>query len=197
MTASAKLQNDVKNIIDLFFAMRNESLDLFNLYWKGGVNGEITGLASGDPACQTARLTKAQLQSGLVLVDQLANYFFDNGSVTTGDYMATCQVTLYGDATPTLLSVPVEGYADRLVTFARSCINLYNFCRNAELFYGAALFDIVDALPDGEDVVPGSDMTKNQILAAISLLQQYQKFLQNQAVTSGYYRTTLGQWSAL
>lgn len=195
--ASLKLQNDVKNLMDAFLSIRNEALDLFNLYWKGGVNGAITGLAGSDPACQTARLTKDQLGAGLTLVDQLANLFFENGSVTTGDYMATCQVTLYGNATPTLVSVPVEGYADRLVTFARTCINQYNFARNAENFYGAALYSIVDGLASGSDVVPGSDMTKDQILAAIAVIQQFQKFLQNEAVTSGYYRTTLGQWSAL
>src|SRR6185369_11075252 len=110
-------QNDVKNLMGQFLYLRNEALDLYNLYWKGGVDGAISGLSSGDPASQTARLTKAQLGAGLTLADQLGNIFFENGSVSTGDYMATCQVSLYGNATPTLISVPVEGFADRLVVF--------------------------------------------------------------------------------
>jgi hypothetical protein len=195
IASSFKLQNDLKNLMAQFLYLRNEALDLYNLYWKGGVDGAISGLSSGDPASQAARLTKAQLASGLTMADQMGNQFFENGTVTQGDYQTTIQVTLYGNATPTLISVPVEGFANRLVLFARALLTAFNACRDVENFYGAVLFSTIDALPNGTDIVPGSDVTKNDVLAAIALVQQFQKFLQNQVVTSGFYKTTLGQWS--
>lgn len=193
--ASAKLQQDVKSIMDSLLAMRNEGLDIYNLYWKGGVTGDISALSSGDPVSYSTRLNKGQLASALTLADQLGNIFFENASVTTGDYMATCQVLQYGYETPTLLTPAVEGFAAKAYAFARSCVDIYNKARNCENFYSSVLYASIAALASGSDVVPGSDMTKDEILAAIDLIQQYQKFIQNQAVTTGYYRTVLGIWS--
>lgn len=195
VVVTAKLQQDIKLIMEAFVVLRNDALDLYNLYWKGGVSSEVSSLPNpSDPASYNARLTKAQLGSGLTLVDQMGNIFFENGSVTTGDYLATCETSLYGNATPTLVSVAVEGYANRLVQFARDCITQYNRCRNAETFYGASkIYDAVNAI-DSETVVMGADMTKSELLAAITVIHQFQLFLQNSAVTAGYYRTTLAQW---
>lgn len=195
--ASYKLQNDLKNLLGQFLYLRNEGLDLYNLHWKGGVSTTLAALAGSDPASFAARLTKDQLVSGLVLAEQIGSVFFENAAVTQGDYQATIQVILYGNATATLRSVPTEGFADRLVVFCRALSTAYKACRDVENFYGAVLFSSIDALPTGGTVVPGADVTKDDVLAAIALVQEYQKFIQNQAVTAGFYRTTLGLWSRL
>lgn len=196
IAASLKLQNDIKAIMDAFVHLRDEGLDIFNLYWKGSVSSDISALSGSDIVSYSSHITKDQLSSGLTLADQLGNVFFENGSVLEGDYMATCQVVQYGGSgAPTLRTPAIEGCASKMYDYVRACVAQYNRCRNAENFYGAVLYTSISGLATGATVVPDADMTKDEALGAITLIHQFQLFIENATVTDGFYRTTLGLWS--
>lgn len=54
----------------------------------------------------------------------------------------------------------------------------------------------VNALPAGTDKLNGK-ITKNDILGAITALQQYQNFMNNAAVSTNTYRITINKVAAL
>lgn len=55
----------------------------------------------------------------------------------------------------------------------------------------------VNALPNGTDKVPDTPITKDDILGAITALQQFNNFMNNQAVAQNTYRVTCNKVSAL
>jgi hypothetical protein len=196
INVTAQLQVDIKTIMDTFNLMRNEALDLYNLYWKGGVNGDITAAAGTDPVTQTTRLTKTQLINGLTFAENINN-FFDNIAVTTGDYLATCETNIHGNATATLISTATEAFGDRSVQFCADAITQYNLSRDAENWYNSSELSAMIGSISTQTIVYGSNMTKDDLIAAIVLLQQYQNALENSAVTTGDYKVTVGKWLRL
>lgn len=197
LAPTVKFQHDAKVIVDLFADLRWRALNTYEIYWKTSANSDIGALASGStPASFASRLTKNQCQSqGLVIADQLGNNFFENSAVTTGDYMTSIQSLLHGNATATLVSVPAEDFANEAKGLAADCLSLFSKCRDAENFYSAqGIASLISGL-SGTDLVTPDGVTKDELTAALVLMQQYQNFVNNAAVTTAAYKTTLGLWA--
>lgn len=195
MQVTDKFEMDGKALLVKLAAIRVKALDCFNIYWKGGVSGSISGLSSGDPASSATRLTKTQLTSGLLVADQLGNNLFENLAVATGDYMATIQSLKYGNATPTVISVAVEGYASKLVSLMNDLLDAYSDCWALDNYYSSHDLSTALAPLAGTDSVTTDGMTKDELIAGVVLAQQFMHFVNNAAVSQALYKTTLGLWA--
>jgi len=196
VNVTAQLQVDIKTVMLSFDAMRNESLDLYNLYFKGGVTADISAALGTDPVTQATKLTKDQLIAGLTFVENL-DKFFSNVAVTTSDYLTTCETNIYGNATPTFISTATESFGDRSVQVCRDAITQFNRSRDAENWYNSSELSAMIGSISTQTIVYGSDMSKDDLIAAIVLMQQFQNMMNNAAVTKGDYKVTLGKWLRL
>jgi hypothetical protein len=192
----AQLQTDLKTMMTLFLEMFNEAQDLENLYFKGGVSTDISALLGTNPVTQDTRLTKNELVSGLTFAENLRK-LFDNVAVTTADYLDTIQKLTHGNATGTLVSVAVEDFGTRVVALTANALTQYNRARNAVNFYNSSEMAAMIGSISIQKVFYGSEMTKDELTSAITLLQQFQGMLENTAVSTGDYKVTLGKWERL
>jgi hypothetical protein len=77
------------------------------------------------------------------------------------------------------------------------CIEIYRQSQNAlELYFDNEVGDIVSVL-DAQRIVYGSEMTVSDLSSAITLLQQFNNFMGNSAVTTGDYSSTISKWNRL
>lgn len=194
---SLKLQTDIKTIMSTFETMRNEAKDLYNLYWKGSVSADISLLGSSDPVCKAAKLSKQNAVDGITLISEL-NDFWDNAAVSTGDHIATCQTIRHGDSLlADAISSDLEDYGDRLKQYCTDLITQYNRGRNAYNAYLNSELSLAVAAISTHTIVFGSDMSKDDLSSAITLISQFTNFLENAAVTTGDYKSTLAKWYKL
>jgi hypothetical protein len=191
------LQDNLKEICSTFDTLRNEAKDIYNLFWKGSVNADITLLSSGNACCQEAKLTKAQVQLAATLVEQMGN-FWDNAAVAQADYLATIQSLLHGDAVlATPISSDLEAFGNRAKQFAQDLLTQYNRTRLAVNHYNNTEISAAVGAMSAHTVVFGADMTKDDLTSAVTMLNEYLDFCQNAAVAQADYKATLGKWQRL
>lgn len=190
-----ELQQDIVTAMDSFRGMRNEGKDLYNLYWKGTVSSDISALADGDPASIEGELTKIDLTNGLAILEQMDN-FWQNSAVTQADYNISIQKILHGDAVlGTALSADTEDYAARLVQFCTDMLTQYNRARGIINCYNACEVAAAVAAISTQTIVFGSEMTKDDLTSAVTLLSEIIDFIENAAVATGDYKATLAKWA--
>jgi len=195
INVTAQLQVDIQTAFETFSLMRNEVRDLSNLYWKGGVSTDLSAVSGGsDPVTQTTKLTKDQLISALSLIEELDD-FFDNDAVAQSDYLTTIETNIHGKATPTLISPAVEAFGDRSVQLCQDALTQYNRSRDIENWYNSSEISAYIGSVSTQKIIDGSDMTKDDLTSAITLIQQFQRMLENLLVTAGDYKVTLGKWA--
>jgi hypothetical protein len=196
MSVTAKLQADVKEITATFDVLRKEALDLYNLYWKGGISGDtnFTTLGATDPATQAGKLTKTQVTNALTMAENL-DKFFGNVAVAQADYQATIQATTHWDAVlATAISSALEDFGGRALQFATDLLTQYGRAKDIENFYVNSEISAAVAATSSQTIVFGSDMSKDDLVSAITMIQQFQNFIENAAVTTGDYDATLAKW---
>jgi hypothetical protein len=193
---TAKLQEDIKQLTSTFELLKQEALQIYNIYWKGGISGDtgFTGLAGGDPATQAGKLTKDQVTTALTLAELLKK-FFDNEAVATGDYMASVQDITHGDAVlVTVISSALEDFGGRALQFATDLLTQYGRSKEIEnLYTNGEVSGAVSGI-SAHTIVFGSEMSKDDLTSAITMIQQFHNFMENAAVTTGDYDATLAKW---
>lgn len=188
-----QLQTDLKIITSAFGVMFNEAQDLENLYFKGSVSADIAASAGSDAVTSNTQLTKDQIITILTLAENVRK-FFDNVAVSTADYMTTCQDVRYGVAAATFFNNTVENFGDRGVQFAIDCVTQFNRGRNAENVYNSTEVGAMIGSISAHRIVYGSDMTKDQLTSAITLVQNWDDFLNNVAPGTADRKVTIGKW---
>jgi len=192
------LQNGLKSIMDSFGIMQRECKDISDAYFKSGASATVSALASDTtPATVATKFTKANYTAGITLADNL-NKFFQNQAVTTADYLATLDALKYGNATlATQLSVAVEEIGKRIYAMVQDCLSLVTQGRNlVEMYFDNEIGDIVSAF-DADRIIPGSEMTRTDLSLAVTMLQEWEKFFTNTAVTQADYSSTVSRWLRL
>lgn len=192
-----KLQDDIKTLVNKFTLMRHEGLDLFNLYWKGGVKEDKDALAGGAAATLSTKLIKGNIIVGLAIAEQCSN-FFDNIAVVTQDQMANCQVITHGNAaTPALVSDRLEEFGERAKQFGIDSIAQFNLSKDIVNLYNSSELSAVIGSMSTYNVVYGSDMTKDQLTSAVNVCNDWISFMNNVAVSTADRKVTLGKWESL
>ncbi len=194
VVVTKKLQDDIKIYMSTFDILKHVAKDLYNLYWKGSVSGDIGALAGGDPATQAGKFTKTEVSSALTLAENL-DKFFGNVAVGTSDYMATIQTLTHGDAVlATAISSDLEDYGGKALQFATDLLTQYQRGLDLDNLYVNSEISAAVAATSDETIVFGADMTKDDLVSAMVLVAQFQNFVENAAVTTGDYDATLAKW---
>lgn len=192
-----KLQDDINTLTAKFTSMRHEGLDLFNLYWKGGVKEDKDALTGGAAATLSTKLIKGNIIIGLAIAEQ-CNNFFDNAAVVTQDQMSNCQVITHGNAaTPTLVSDRLEEFGERSKQFGLDSISQYNLSKNIVNLYNSSEIGAIVGSMSSQTVMYGSDMTKDDLTSAINVCNDWVSFMDNVAVATSDRKVTLGKWERL
>lgn len=190
------IQNQIIDIVADLAVVQRECIDIYNSYWKTDASTLVPALTNDtDPATVNSKLTKAEYISGITFCEDL-NDFFQNGAVTTTDYAQTCYKIKYGNADlATQLSEAVENIGDRVLQICLDAIQLRIDMQNVvDIYFDEEVGDTVSAL-DGERIIYGSDMVRNDLSNIITLFQQFENMMANSAVTSGDYSAMISKWS--
>jgi hypothetical protein len=197
MDVTRYLQIEIKAAVDSLSIMKEEVADIGKVYWATDANTAIGALAAGDAATLSTKLTKTEVMSGITLCEQL-DKFFTNQALSTSDYRVSCENLIYGnDGRSSKLSESVEALGTRMVRVAQDCIILYK--KSAEILstHISNQVNLMIADIDADRVIPGSDMTKDELSSGMVLLEQFHKLINGDATSQGDYASTLAQWKRL
>lgn len=192
------LENEFQSFaVNLQWIMQ-EAADIDKAYFATDASTLVSALASGTSgASLDTKLTKAQYQNYIGFVEQLAN-FFGNSSVTTGDYLNTIDNAIYGNAAvPAKLSDAAESIANRIKVHAQSCLT--NFLKAKYLLdlYNNSELSVIIAGCTGARVVYGADMNVTQLTQGITLVEQFKKAVNNEAVATSLYSANVAIWLSI
>lgn len=193
--ASKKLQDDIKDMATSLLALKKESEEIYKAYWATDANTKVSALENDtDAATSSTKLTKGNYTNGLSLAEDVED-FFGNEAITQTDYPANCLKIIYSDAaTPAKLSEATEQIGARVVQMAQDCLTLRKTCFDILKFYSAHNLDDILGVLSNEDVIPGSSMSKADLNSGITMIEQFKKMMNNEAVTAGDYAATLAKW---
>lgn len=193
------LQNEIRALFTIFKDAGREAKSIYDGYWKTDANTKVTGLSSGtDPATVETHLTKDEYANGITLCEELDD-FFTNSAVTTTDFLQHATRCKYGSAgtLATQLSNATEKIGTRLYDLCTVLIDALETALNIiDLYYDNEVGDIVSALDD-QRIIFGSEMTKTDLVNAITLLEQFENFMNNSVVTTADYFATIAKWDRL
>lgn len=193
------LQNKLKTITNSLNWMQRECINIYNDYWKTDASTLIPGLADNDtPATVEYHLTKDEFTNAITFCEKLNN-FFTNQAVSTADNRQICVRVKYGSAAnlASPLSNATEELGKRIYFLFTSVLDMYVEIQDAiEIYFDNEIGDII-AVIDSDRIVYGSEMTSSELVAIITLIQEFKDMIENAAVTSGDYSSTISKWERL
>lgn len=188
------IQQKLLNIAGTLNLSLEKANTVYKLYWATTVSTDISGYAGGDSVTIEGGITKNDLVNGLTIAEQVIN-FFGNSAVTTADYRANIFKIIYTNKpkTPPVVSNPVEELGKEVMSLVWDLINCYNEAKVIyNLYFKNEVSDIVTAI-DAQRIVPGSDLTASDMSAGITLLSNFVSFMDNSAVSTADYQSTLSK----
>lgn len=193
-----KIEADFKQFASDLSWIMNEAKDIEKAYFSSDASGLVLGLANDtDGASLDTKLTKIQYSNAIGFTQQLKN-FFDNAAVATGDYLSTIQNVKYGGAAaPAQLSDATEDIANRLKTLMDSCLTQFLKAKDIQDFYNNSELSVLVAGLSAGRTIYGATMNNSQLTTGITLVEQYRKMINNEAVTSGLYSASIAIWKSI
>jgi len=193
-TVADKIKSDIRSLVQSWTVMKEEVSDIQKAYNSTDIQTELSGKADGDPVTVTTKLTKLEFINGITMVGELVD-FFNNAAVTQGDYWSTCENIIYGnDAAVALLSEAVEHTGDRLLELATNIEQIFKTCNNILNDYNNNNFAVMVTNFSDEDVIHGMGINRSLLSSGITIVEQFKKFVNNEAVATADYKVTLADW---
>ena len=95
------------------------------------------------------------------------------------------------------MSVATEAMGDRLYQLALDCLQLFKDAQDILDIYNQN--EIVDMVTyfDDHRTIWGSDMKRYELSAAMVLVEQFKKMINNEAVTQALYSATIAQFKRI
>jgi hypothetical protein len=159
----------------------------------------IVSLLSADeaPATQASALTKSSVIEGVTLSESIVN-FFNNSAVTMSDNTQRAMLLTNGSAVlASPLSQDLEAIGNAMKQLGTDVLTTKNRCLSLQkLYFGTYVSAVVGAL-SSSDVLPGCEITKEEIISAITLTEQFINLMSNQAVVRADYAATLAKLERL
>jgi hypothetical protein len=198
MDVTALLQTKIKTVVDSLTTMQGEANDIVKAYWATDASTLVTALPNAtDAATLSTKLTKAEYNAGVLLMTELS-FFFSNQAVSQGDYLTNCDNLKYGShPSGAKLSEATEQLGVRMNLVALNCVELSKIAQDILNIYLDNQVNTMVAGIDAQRRVPGSDMTQDELVSGVVLVQQFKALLSNLAVTQGDYASTLAKWQTL
>lgn len=193
---AAKLQTKFSSFMVSLGYLVPEVSDIEKAYFAGP-SAQLAGLADGDPATVSTKLTKLEISNAIGLCQQINN-FFQNAAVTQGDYLAVIEPVLYGnDQATTAISVEVEAIGERLYLLCQTVLELFkNSKDNYTTYWANEIGNAVGAIATGT-VFYGIGATAGDLVSAITITEQFKKMINNEAVATSDYKSIIAKWQRL
>ncbi len=192
------LENEFKSFaVNLQWVMQ-EAADINKAYFATDASALVSGLAnSTDGASLDTKLTKAQYVNYITFLGQIAN-FFGNAAVSTGDYLSTIDQVIYGNAAaPAKLSDATESLANRIKVHAQSCLTHFLTAKKLLDIYNNSELTVVVSGCTGARMVFGANMDVTELTQGITLVEQFKKLINNEAVATSLYSANVAIWISL
>lgn len=192
---SQKLETAILAVATSLKSIRNESSDVYKVYFATGADALVSALAAnGTAATVTTKLTKSEIINGITFIGEL-NDFFDNAAVAQGDYLQSLENLINGsDQAGAALSNDVEAIGTRLKELAEDCVEVFKQAKDILKAYSASELSAVVSAISTTTVVFGCSTTKAKLSSGITLVEQFKKMINNEAVTTGDYSSTVSSW---
>lgn len=188
------LQDELKFSMTALMQAYKESKDIYQVYWETDLNTTIGSLLLGtSPATSSTRLTKQEYLDGITLISNYID-FITGVAVGTVQRSQFCHNIINGTATPTNINPLVESVGERMKALSEVFVfHFLNFLRLEKIYFDNEIGDLVGVI-DAQRIVFGSSMTQTDLAAAITMLSEFRDFMNNSAVATANYQTTLSKW---
>lgn len=191
------LQTEIKDMMDSWETMKDESVDISKAYWSTDATTQISSASATQAVTLSSYLVKEEYSAGITLMEDMED-FFTGEAVTQTDYRQTCEKLKYGSAVnPVKLSEATEALGARMKTVAINALTLFNKCQNVLKIYNENEVGDMIANLDTQRVIPGSEMTKDDLSSGITMVEQFKKMLNNEVVSTAGYDSTMAKWRRL
>jgi len=190
------LETKLKSFLTTTQWLQLEAQDLFNLYWaEVSPDSVFTALSSGDAATKSTKLTKSEVTTALVFIEQL-DRFFTNQSLTQGTYLASINAVIHGnDEKATAISTAIENFGERAVELLQSVLELFKNAKDIlDIYFDSEISAAIDELSGVN--IPFYEFSKNDFTLAINLVSGFKKIVNNEDLTGvqGDYSSTVALW---
>lgn len=192
--ATAILFGDLKSFISTMLSVQTEAEDLYKYYFAAAVNTDVDALAtSGTAATSSSALTKGEVQAGATFLGELVD-FFNNSAVSTGDYLATLDNCIDGNNVRSSTPAHTEAFGTRLNSLSGTLVQLFKNAKDIlDLYSNSGISADFGSSPTTR-VIYGTAMTKADMSSALTIVEQYKKMLNNEAVSTAEYGATVSAW---
>ena len=192
-TVTSTLETNLVALANSLYLMSAEVTDIYQYYFGTSASTLVDALATGATAATSSGnggLTKDQFEGGITLCESLID-FFGNSAVSTAAYIQHADKLINGSANATPLSNDVEVIGARLRDLGENVIQLKKDTANIEKTYNSSGLSAIIGSIGTSVVIYGSSLTQAKFVSGIVLVQQYKKLLNNEAVTTGDYLSTV------
>jgi len=196
-TITSQIETQLISQCTTMLTMSNEVSDLYQYYFASPASSLINALPNSNSPATTQNngaLSQGNFTGGITLTQALMN-FFGNVSVSTSTYKQYADALINGSyPIATALSADVENIGGRLKTLGQNLIQLGKDSSNLiKAYNSSSLSSVIGSIPSST-VVFGCSTTQSKFVSGIVLLEQFQNFLTNQAVTTGDYLSTISNF---
>lgn len=192
------LENELRNFITGMSWFERDCNSLEQLYFDAGVNTELSALSSTDKATEASKLSQAEVINGITFIQNLKK-FFTSGSPANADYLSTCHNLSFGSTTTPAYtpSTALEDIGNRLKGLSDACIELDKNAQTIlDIYFDNQINTAFTAVSTYRKVF-GSEMTIQQMNNAMTLVENFQKFLNGNSPSNADYASTIAQWRNL
>src|SRR5271169_1075745 len=193
---SANVESQFKVLSGQFLSLMQQAANIVKVYQSTNAVTLVTGLStSSTPATVSTALTQYQFESGITFCTQIGN-FFNDGSVSSADYLGICENLLNG-STPASspLSPGVEALGQQLYSLSQNILIYYQGAVIANAAYNQnGLAQCISAI-NGAQIMPGCNSTGGSFSSAITMALQFINLMTNQSVFASNYFNTCIQWT--
>lgn len=195
--ATAILQTKIKSVISGLVFVHSLGKEAYERYWGTSANTDITSYGDTDAITVASKLKKSEFISGISMAEAVKK-FFGNEAVSNAAYLQTARnMTLGDNAAAFAVSQEVESIGDMLKDLGSNMIEMRKQALSALELYTSSEISAAVAGISTTTVVFGCDVTKNQLIAGVTLLEQFIKLCDSNSPTQGDYKATLAAWEPI
>ncbi len=191
------LQDEIKSAMTLFATTLYVAKNAYEAYWDTDTNTKIAALGAGAQALVNPQVKKEDYGNGTTVCDNLWK-FFNNTALTGVDHLAYANAFSKGVyyASPMADEIsPATGIVGADINIvSENCLILLEKCKKIKKTYNSNQISTMSAGLDNHRIIFGSEMTKYDMVSAVTLAENFEKFMETVAPTTGDYLTTLSQW---
>jgi hypothetical protein len=195
---TVQLQEKIVALVSAMKAFNLEASAVYNAYWDTDASTLVPALPNGtDAATVASKLNKTQFINAMTFSEEVGK-FFGNVALSGSDRLGVCSTVRYGStAAGSQLSEATEGIGDRLKQLCVDAITILGYAKEIQNQYFKTEISTFVSPMSTASCVPGSSMSKDMLVSAVTLCEEFEDFMDGSAITTGDYLATLHKWDRL